>query len=78
MRRIMKSVVSAAVLTATLALTVPAAAAVRPSQGREAVSQRDEPRVFERAARAVRRVVSRLGVGTLNWPIPPIPVKSQP
>jgi len=70
------SVVSTVAIAATLTLTAPVARAARVAQPRETIQQREEPRgAIDRAAKAVKRLVSRLtgGIGSNNWPLPPLP-----
>ena len=62
-------------IVATLTLAVPAAEA-RPAQTRDTVAMRNElPRSIDRAARAIRRLVTRFtgGVGVNELPAPPNP-----
>jgi hypothetical protein len=72
-----KSLFTAASLAATLILSVPAAAAARSAQPQETVTFRDElPRGIDRAARAIRRLVTRLiggGIGVNDLPSQPVP-----
>lgn len=73
--RTMKTLVAAAAVAATLTIAVPAAAAARQTETRTTASQRGETRAIDRAARAVKRFIGRVGggIGSNNWPIPPIP-----
>ena len=70
-----KSIVTAVAVAATLTLSAPSADA-RPAQARETIEQRGEPRgPVDRAAKAIKRLVSRLtgGIVSNNWPQPPLP-----
>jgi hypothetical protein len=72
-----KTFVTVLSLVATLAITVPAAAAQnqQPQAGEAVATQRDEPRGIDRFGRTIRRLLVRLatGITVSNWPTVPIP-----
>jgi hypothetical protein len=67
-----KTLVTAVSLVSTLVLTTPAAHAA-PTPARDAIAAREEPRGIERVGRIVRRLLNRVGIGTNELPIPPLP-----
>ncbi len=71
-----KTLVTALSLVSTLVLTTPAVRAA-PAPTRDAITARDEPRGIERVGRIVRRLLNRIGIGTNELPVPPLPTPAE-
>jgi hypothetical protein len=73
-----KTMISTLVIVTSLTVGTPSAAARPTQQPRETTAVRGEPRVGDRVARVVRRIVTRL-LGTNDdsaFPSPPTPAPS--